>query len=426
MFFRKRKRAAAAAPSIPAARQAQLLMRDAGLLLLGAAVAAKALGLRIRQPSASRGGAGGERPDPSDPRSFDRLEPGRGRAATDPRHMPKAAWLDVLWRVYKAFGGDRLGATAAGVTFYVLLGVFPGMSAFISLYGLFFDPASAQEQLRFFYGVLPPDVLGILSEQMTRIAGSPRPGLSFAFAVSFALALWTANGAVKALFDGLNVAYHETEKRGFIKLNLFTLMFTFGGILFVLTVVSAVIVAPLLLAIFGFEGAGLFSILRWPVLLAVNVLVLAVIYRYGPSRATPRWRWVSWGSVAAAISWLCASALFSWYLTNFGNYEAMYGSLGAFAGFMIWCWISVLIVLLGAELNAALEHQTAQDTTTGAFEPLGDRGALVADTLGPRRGSKDAGRFTLDAAQDLSRRALKSEATSALRSRRQPPPGHGR
>lgn len=420
MFFKRKRRGPQPQPHVPAAKQVQLLMRDAAFLLLGTAVAAKALGLDLRRPAGSDG------PAADDPSSFDRLEPGRGRAARNPRQFTRKAWVDVLWRVYKAFGGDRLGATAAGVAFYVVLGVFPGISAFVSLYGLFFDPAGAREQLRFFYGVLPPDALQILGDQMTRIAGAPSPGLSLAFVFSLALALWSANGAVKALFGGLNVAYHETEKRGFIRVNLISMAFTVGGILFILTVVSAVIVAPLLLSLFGVEGADVFSVLRWPVLLAVNILVLALVYRYGPSRATPRWRWVSWGSVAAAFSWLAASAAFSWYITSFGNYQATYGSLGAFAAFMIWTWLSVLIVLLGAELNASLEHQTAQDTTTGPFEPLGDRGALVADTIGPRRGSKEADRYTLNAARDLSRRALQGASETALRRGRRPPGADGR
>lgn len=393
-------------------------MRDAGLLLLGAALLAKATNLRAPHhlPRAA------DAPDPADPRSFERLEPGRGRAAVKPTDFPKAGWTDILWRVWKAFGGDRLGATAAGVAFYVVLGVFPGLSAFVSLYGLFFDPATAREQLRLFYGLLPPDALQLLGEQMTRIAGAPSPGLGLAFFFSLALALWSANGAVKALFDGLNVAYHETEKRSIIRFNLMTLGFTLGGIVFILTVVSAVVLAPLAFAVFGVDGAQVFAVARWPLLFIVNVFVLQIVYRYGPSRQRPRWRWVTWGSVIAAAVWMAASAGFSWYLQTFARYQVTYGSLGAFAGFMVWTWLSILILLLGAELNASMEHQTAQDTTTGAPLPLGDRGALVADTIGPRRGAKAAERYTLDAAQEESRRNLKRESKRALKEGR-PPPG---
>ncbi len=419
----KRARKPAPPPPPPMAQQLRLLARDAGLLLIATAIAAKALGLDLKpHPPAAQIGA----PDADDPQSFERLEPGRGRAASKPSQIPRPGWKDILWRVYNAFGGDRLGATAAGVAFYVVLGVFPGISAFVSLYGLFLDPAGAQAQLSVFYGVLPPDALEILREQMTRIAGAPNQGLSVAFGISLALALWSANGAVKALFDGLNVAYHETEKRNIIKINLVTLAFTLGGILFILTVVSAVVVAPVALNLLGLRGVDPeqlqgFGLLRWPILFLFITFVLAVVYRYGPSRQRARWRWITWGSVAAALLWMAASALFSWYLTNFGNYQATYGSLGAFAGFMGWTWLSILIVLLGAELNAAMEHQTAQDTTTGAALPMGKRGALVADTVGPKQGSPAAARYTLNAAQEMSRRVLKRQTRDALAEGRKPP-----
>ncbi len=418
MWGLPKRRRKPAPPATLNPRELGALARDAGLLLLGAAVAAKALGLKLRPatPFAAAGLTGPDStPDAHDPASFERLEPGRGRAATRPTQIPRAGWKDIFWRVWNGFGGDRLGATAAGVAFYVLLGVFPGISAFVSLYGLFFDPAGVNQQLDVLTGVLPSDALQILREQVTRIAGAPSPGLSLAFAVSLMLALWSANGAVKALFDGLNVAYHETEKRNIVTMNLVTLAFTAGGILFILTVVSAVVVAPIVLSVVGYQGAARLEGFRWPALFVFISFVLAMVYRYGPSRQRAQWRWVTWGSVAAALVWMGASALFSWYLTNFGNYQATYGSLGAFAGFMVWTWLSVLIVLLGAELNAAMEHQTAHDTTTGDALPLGERGALVADTVGPKQGSPAAARYTLNAAQELSRKLLKRQAREATR-----------
>lgn len=421
-FLKRFGRKAAPSPP-PVTQQLRLLARDAGLMMIGAAILAKALGLNLRpnapkpQPNA---------PDPHDPSSFDRLEPGRGRAARHPGQLTRAAWKDIAWRVYNGFGGDRLGATAAGVAFYVVLGVFPGISAFVSLYGLFFDPAGAEQQLSIFYGVLPHDALEILREQMTRIAGAPNQGLTLAFAVSLVLALWSANGAVKALFDALNVAYKETEKRNIVVMNLTTLGFTAGGIVFILTTVAAVVVAPIVLGFLGLRGvepAALegFSLLRWPVLFLFISLVLAVVYRFGPSRADARWRWILPGGVMAALTWMVSAALFSWYLTNFGNYQATYGSLGAFAGFMVWTWLSVLIVLLGAELNAAMEHQTAHDTTTGTPEPMGQRGALVADTVGPKQGSPAAVRYTLGGAQELSRKMLRRQTRTALAEGQTPP-----
>src|SRR5215208_2042831 len=129
----------------------------------------------------------------------------------------------------------------------------------------------------------------------------------------------------------------------------------------------------------------LLAILRWPVLFASIAASLAFIYRYGPSRRDARWRWVTWGSVVAAMLWIAASMLFSWYVTTFDSYNRLYGSLGAGVGLMVWLWISAVIVLLGGEINAQMEHQTARDTTEGGAKPLGSRGATMADHVGAAR-----------------------------------------
>jgi membrane protein len=186
------------------------------------------------------------------------------------------------------------------------------------------------------------------------------------------------------MFDALNVAYDEEEKRGFFSLNLRSLTFTLGAIVFILLAVGAIVVIPVVLNFVGLGAVAewLLWLARWPALLAGVVLGLAVLYRYGPSREQAEWKWITPGSVVAAVLWLIASMLFSWYVANFGSYNETYGSLGAAIGFMTWMWLSTTIVLLGAELNAEIEHQTAKDTTAGPDRPLGRRGAEVADTLG--------------------------------------------
>ena len=261
--------------------------------------------------------------------------------------------------------------------------------------------------------MLPGDVLTIIGDQMTRIAGAEKEGLGLAFVGSLLVAPWSAMAGVKALFQGLNVAYHETERRNLLKVNLTALWFTLGLFVFSSVVVGAVIVTPAVLSFWGYnseEGVGL---LRWPILLLANVAVLSVLYRYGPSRELPRWRWVTWGGVVASLLWLGASWGFSWYLANMANYQATYGSLGAFMGFMVWTWLSVLVVLIGAELNAEMEHQTVRDTTTGAEKPLGDSGAVVADTIGPRKGVAGA-QFTQAAREELAKRAELRRAKKKL------------
>jgi membrane protein len=190
---------------------------------------------------------------------------------------------------------------------------------------------------------------------------------------------------MKSLFDTLNIIYGEKEKRGFIKLNAVSFSFTMAGILFVLIAIGAVLVLPIALKYIGLSDFAdlLLRIGRWPALFIIITVALAFVYRYGPSREAPRWRWITWGSALAAILWLAASALFSWYAADFGKFNETYGSLGAVIGFMTWLWISAIVILIGAELDAEMEHQTARDTTTGVAKPMGARGARVADTLGP-------------------------------------------
>ena len=193
---------------------------------------------------------------------------------------------------------------------------------------------------------------------------------------------------MKSLFDTLNIVHDEEEKRGFLKLNAISLGFTIGGVLFVLAALGSILVVPILLQHVGLSNAGdlLLRLGRWPAMYLILTFALAVIYRYGPSRETPKWRWITWGSAMAALLWLAVSGMFSWYAANFGNFNETYGSLGAVIGFMTWLWISAIVILLGAEIDAEMEHQTARDTTTGAPKPMGVRGARMADTVGAAQG----------------------------------------
>jgi membrane protein len=311
-------------------------------------------------------------------------EQGRGRHADKPTEIPSRGWKDILWRTYEEFGKDRVMSVAAGVTYYALLAVFPAIAALVSIYGLFADPATIQDHLNALSGVLPGGALDIIREQVTRIASQGGGALGFGFIFGLVLSLWSANAGMKAVFDALNIVYDEEEKRSFIKLNLMSLTFTLGAILFILVAIGGIIVLPILLDFIGL-GSGtewLLAIARWPVLLIGVVFGLSLIYRYGPSRDKAQWRWVTSGGIVAAVLWIAVSMLFSWYVANFGSYNETYGSLGAVIGFMTWIWLSTTVVLLGAEVNAEVEHQTVKDTTEGAHQPLGSRGAAMADTVG--------------------------------------------
>ena len=314
-------------------------------------------------------------------------EPGRGRTATEPQDIPARGWWDIMWRVYAEVGDDRILAVAAGVTFYGLLALFPALGAFVSLYGLVSDPGTISEHMATLGGFMPGGALDVINEQVTRITKGDEGALGVAFFFGLAVSIWSANAGVKAVFDALNVAYNEKEKRNFFILNLTSLAFTLGAIVFLVLALRGVVVVPVILKFIGLGGVTdwLVWIGRWPALLVVTVLALAVLYRYGPSRDKAKWTWLAPGSILAAFGWMIFSMLFSWYVASFGNYNETYGSLGAVIGFMTWMWLSVTIILVGAELNAETEHQTVHDTTHGPQAPLGARGAQMADTVGAAR-----------------------------------------
>jgi membrane protein len=309
---------------------------------------------------------------------------GRGRDASGPSEIPARGWKDIFSRVYANISKHRILALAAGMTYYSILAIFPAIAALVAIYGLFSNPGTIAEHLDQLGGFLPGGALDIARDQLTRVASKGSQTLGFTFAIGLVTSLWSANAAMKSMFDTLNIVHGEEEKRGFMKLNAMSLGFTIGGVLFVLAALGSIVVIPILLEYLGLSAFGdrLVRIGRWPVMYVVLTFALAVIYRYGPSRETARWRWITWGSAAAALAWLAVSGLFSWYASNFGKFNETYGSLGAVIGFMTWLWISAIVILLGAEIDAEAEHQTAQDTTTGAARPIGARGARVADTVG--------------------------------------------
>ena len=315
-------------------------------------------------------------------------EPGRGRHAHHPLQIPWAGWNDILWRTYAEMQSDRLLSIAGGVAFFILLSIFPAITALVSAYGRFFNASTITNSISLLHDVVPDNVLSIIQEQANRIASNSGNALNIGIVVGILVSLWSTMSGVKAMIDALNVIYEQKEGRSFIKLNLVALAFTLSGFAIFLLAVAAVVVAPLILSPFGLGGFAetLIRVVRWPAMLLILLTGLALLYRYGPHRRAARWQWVSVGSIFAAVTWIVTSYLFSWYLASFANYNATYGSLGAVVGLMMWLWISTIVVLLGAELNAEIEHQTARDSTVGTEEkPLGARGAVMADTVGARQ-----------------------------------------
>ena len=306
-----------------------------------------------------------------------------GRYAEHVFEIPPPAWRSILKRTMADVGENNLSLIAGGATFFLLLAIFPGLAAFVALYGLVFDVTQVQEHVAALSGVLPGDAITLVSDQLSRLAEQNSNALTFGFVIGLLVALWSANAGVKALFAAMNVVYGESEKRGFFTLTLVSFAFTLAAIFGAAVLLGAVVVVPAVLTHVGLGSTGetLVSLARWPVLFVILMLGLSLLFRYGASRRAPRLRWVIWGSALTSVLWVIASAAFSYYLSNFANYNATYGSLGAIVGFMMWLYVSLMILLIGAEFNAEVEHQVVTDTTVGPVKPMGKRRAVVADTL---------------------------------------------
>jgi membrane protein len=280
-------------------------------------------------------------------------------------------WKAILWRTFQQIDEDRLLATAAGVVFYGLLAIFPAVTALVSSYGLFADPSTISANLQTLAVMLPDGTFAIVQDQIARVLAKETSTLGVTFALGLLMAIWSANAGMKAIFDALNVVYEEHETRSFIRLNLTSLAFTVAGLASILLMIAGVVAVPLALQRLGLgeRGEWIVSLGRWPALLLFLLTALAVLYRFGPSRTNARFQWITPGAVAATLLWLAGSALLSWYLSNFANYSATYGSLGAAIGLMTWMWMSAIIVLCGAELNSEIDAATEGKRAGVSAEP---------------------------------------------------------
>jgi membrane protein len=308
----------------------------------------------------------------------------RGRSANRPSEIPTLGWRDIFWRVWAQIGEDNISIIAAGVAFYAMFAAFPAITSFVSLFGLFYDAAQVQSQFAAYKGMIPDDAWSLLDDQLTAVVSAKSQSLGISAVVSLLIALWSAGAGVRAMMTALNIAYQEQEKRSFVRFYGLAFLFTIGIVALAIFALGVIVVMPILLNLLelGEVTNLLVKLLPWLVLAIFISVALGVLYRYGASRREPKTRWVSLGAILATVLWIGASILFSIYVANFGSYNQTYGALGAAMILLLWLWISAFIVLLGAELNAEMEHQTERDTTTGRAEPLGQRGAFVADHVG--------------------------------------------
>jgi len=311
----------------------------------------------------------------------------RGRDAQAPTEVPPKGWLDVGKRALKEVSNDNVSLLAAGCAYFSFLALFPTLIAAITLYSLVADPATLQDQINGLVGALPQESRGIIEDQLRNITGDggqASGALSLGLLVSVLGALWSASGGTAGLMQALNLAYDEKETRKFPKLRGTALALTVGGIFVALITIGLVAVLPALLGTLGLGSVGqtVVNILRWPLVALVFMAALAVLYRYAPDRDQPKFSWVSVGAIAATVLWLVASGLFSFFVSNFGNYQRTYGAIAGVIILLLWLYLSAFIILFGAEFNAELERQTKADTTTGPDAPMGNRRAEAADTLG--------------------------------------------
>jgi membrane protein len=313
----------------------------------------------------------------------------RGRQARVPYHIDRAGWLDIARRIFNSIGEKNLSILAAGVAFYCLLAIFPALTAIVTTYALLADPQTVADHLARAESFLPADVLDIFTQQLTALSARPADGLSIQLIAGLLFAVWSAHKGVDALVRAIGVAYQEPETRGFIHLNLVTYLMTLAAVLFVVILLILLVVLPSITALFSLPDwwNTFVPLVRWLVFIGVVSLAIAALYRFAPPRSPAQWKWLSTGAVVATLLWLIGSGLFSFYVSRFGSYNETYGALGAIVVLLLWLFISSYAVILGAVLNAEMEHQTLRDTTQGPAMPMGERGAVVADTVGRVPGS---------------------------------------
>ena len=307
-----------------------------------------------------------------------------GAQADTPRGIPPRGWWQVVRRGLKEFSDDQMTLIAAGVAFYAFLSLVPALVAAVLVYGLVTDPTEVQRQVDALSGALPESAQSLLRDQMSSLVSANRRGLGLGLVVSVLASLWSASGGVENLITAVNTAYDEQEKRGFVRRKAIALGLTLGAIVVFVLATALVAVFPAVANAVRLPGSvgWVLDALRWVVVLLVILVSLAIVYRVAPSRNDPRLQWVSVGAVVATVGWILVSVGLSAYVNNFGSYGKTYGSLAGVVVLLLWLWLSICAVLLGAEINAESEKQTVKDTTTGPALPMGERGAIKAD-LGP-------------------------------------------
>jgi membrane protein len=308
----------------------------------------------------------------------------RGRTATQPQDIPPRGWKDVLVRTWRSISENNIFLVSGGVTYAGLLALFPGLAALVSIYGLLMDPAQIEKQVDALSGVLPQETRQMLSGELHQLISASNGKLGVAAVVGLLLAIWSASRGMSGMITAMDIAYEQPERRGFVRFNLTALLLTAAMMVGGLVAIALVAGLPAAVQLLGVGGTlkWLLLLLEWPLLMVFVMVSLAMLYRYAPDRDEPQWRWVSPGAIVATILWVAGSIAFTVYVTNFGSYDKTYGSLGGAVVMLTWLYLSSFVMLLGAVINAQSERQTERDSTVGAPQPMGRRGARAADTVG--------------------------------------------
>jgi membrane protein len=296
----------------------------------------------------------------------------RGRDADAPWQIPVRGWADILHRAWKGTADRNLSLVAGGVTYYLLLALFPGLAALVSVYGLVANPAGAAKSLQSLSGMLPPSTVELIGDELTQLASASSQSLGLGAIIGIAIALWSGVRGMTGMMTALNIAYDQPERRGFIRFYSTALVLTVVVIVGALIAFALIAGLPVALNWSGVRGPrrwiGL--VVEWPLLIVFVMGMVALIYRYGPDRSVPKWKWASLGVIVATILWVLGSVLFSAYIYYFGSYNKTYGSLGLPLILLTWMWLSVFVVMFGAEINGEAERQTHQNTAARPTSPV--------------------------------------------------------
>ncbi|NUR44967.1 MAG: YihY/virulence factor BrkB family protein [Sphingomonas sp.] len=308
----------------------------------------------------------------------------KGHLAKSPVEMPAPAWKDIVKRTYKRIWDDNVGLVAAGVAFYGFFALLSGLGLIVLAYGFVADPLTVVEHMRSLLGILPRDVIVLIGDQLMTAVKASQGTKGVGIALAFFVAVYGGTNGAAALLTALNIAYEEKEKRSLLQFYLVAVVIVFGALLVALIALAATAVLALLQRMLPETPAFALiagKIAGYAVLTLLAAAIAATLYRFGPSREDAQWKWITPGSIFAAVSSLLLTVTFGFYLANFTDYHASYGSLGAVVALLTWMYLSAYVFIVGAELNSEIEHQTAKDSTTGSPEPMGDRGAWAADNV---------------------------------------------